>query len=420
MVPPDNAVAGLQPKTARFRAILHVMASILIVATGNSLLTTTVSLHLSDPAIDPQVVQLLLTAFPIGFLAGCLSARLLVGRYGHERAFLAVAALAAFGACGYMLTQAPAVWFCLRLINGFAIATLFVVAESWINLYADQKNRGAYFSLYMLMTSLATLSAQLLVEATGPGSPHLFEIVLGVILCGLAYARLVGAPWPALRVSAAAETEGTGSVQLRHCFGVWQLAALAPVTVVGVFQAGMTNMNVYTMTPIYAERVGIDAASAVTLVTAFSLGGMLAQAPVGWLSDRIDRRILLLVQGLVAAGLCAAIAWPGSHPQILLLGLFFAYGSVALTIYPVAIAYANSQLDSRHMVSASGGLLLLYSIGNIMTPGAAAGLMDRFAPQALFLLLGGGAFLVAVAACLNLSRHRSGGTKLCLEPGGCE
>lgn len=182
----------------------------------------------------------------------------------------------------------------------------------------------------------------------------------------------------------------------------------------------MTNMNVYTMTPIYAERVHLDAAVAVTLVTAFSLGGMLAQAPVGWLSDRMDRRVLLLVQGLAGAGLCAAIAWPGSCPQMLLYGLFFAYGAIALTIYPVGIAYANSQLDSRHMVSASGSLLLLYSIGNIMTPGLAAQLMELFAPQALFLLLGSGAFLVAVAACFNLFRRPIGATKPCLVSGGSE
>lgn len=293
------------------------------------------------------------------------------------------------------------------------------MSESWINLYADQKNRGAYFSLYMLMTSLATLFAQLLVEAAGADSPHLFQIVLGVILLGLIYARFIGGPWPTLRLPLAVAVEA-GNAHSGHRYGIWRLVALAPVAVVCVFQAGMTNMNVYTMTPIYAERVHLDAAVAVTLVTAFSLGGMLAQAPVGWLSDRMDRRVLLLVQGLAGAGLCAAIAWPGSCPQMLLYGLFFAYGAIALTIYPVGIAYANSQLDSRHMVSASGSLLLLYSIGNIMTPGLAAQLMELFAPQALFLLLGSGAFLVAVAACFNLFRRPIGATKPCLVSGGSE
>jgi MFS family permease len=416
---PDRMMGNIPRKAVGLRAILHVMASICIVATGNSLLTTTVSLHLSDPALDPHVVQLLLTAFPIGFLAGCLSARFLVVRFGHERSFLLVASLAGLGAGGYMLTEAATVWFCLRLINGFSIATLFVVSESWINLYADQKNRGAYFSFYMLMTSLATLFAQLLVEAAGANSPHLFQIVFGVILLGLIYARFVGGPWPALRLPLTVTVEA-GNAHSGHRYGIWRLAALAPVTVICVFQSGMTNMNVYTMTPIYAERMHLDATVAVTLVTAFSLGGMLAQAPVGWLSDRMDRRVLLLLQGLTGAGLCAAIAWAGSYPQPLLYGLFFAYGAIALTIYPVGIAYANSQLDSRHMVSASGSLLLLYSIGNIMTPGLAAQLMELFAPEALFLLLGSGAFLVAAAACFNLLRRPIGAVKPCLISGGSE
>jgi MFS family permease len=416
---PDKTIANFWQRAAGLRAILNVLASICIVATGNSLLTTTVSLHLSDPAIDPHIVQLLLTAFPIGFLAGCLSARFLVIRLGHERSFLTVALLAAFGACGYMLTEAAPVWFCLRVINGFSIAALFVISESWINLYADQKNRGAYFSLYMLMTSLATLFAQLLVEAAGPNSPHLFQLVVGVILFGLVYARFVSGPWPALRLPPAT-TVDAGNIHSGHRYGIWRLAALAPVTVVCVFQSGMTNMNVYTMTPIYAERVNLDAAFAVTLVTAFSLGGMLAQAPVGWLSDRMDRRVLLLLQGLAAAGLCAAIAWPGLRSQPLLYGLFFGYGAIALTIYPVGIAYANSQLDIRNMVSASGSLLLLYSIGNILTPGLSAQLMEQFTPQALFILLGSGAFLVAVAACFSLLRRPAGGAQACLVSGGSE
>jgi len=413
-----RSIAEAWHRATRFRAIIPIMASICVVGTGNALLTTTVSLRLSDPSISVRIVQLLLTAFPVGFLAGCLSARFLVSRLGHERAFLSMALLAAFATCGYMLTPAMPLWFCLRLINGFAIATLFVISESWINLYADQRNRGVFFSLYMLMTSLAVLFGQLFVEAAGPHSRYLFQIALVVILSGFFYARFLGGCWPALPLPQ--PIEGASTTTSAERYGIWQLVRLAPVTVVSVVQAGMTNMNVYTMTPIYAERVGLDAASAVTLVTAFSLGGMLAQAPVGWLSDRVDRRLLLLVQGLVAAGICAAIAWPGSHPQILLLALFFAYGAAALTIYPVAIAYANSQLDSRHMVSASGGLLLLYSIGNIMTPGLAAQLMELFAPQALFLLLGSGAFMVAVAACFNLLRRPIGATKPCLVPGGSE
>jgi MFS family permease len=148
---------------------------------------------------------------------------------------------------------------------------------------------------------------------------------------------------------------------------------------------------------------GLSAAATVGLVTTISIAGMLAQTPVGWLSDRFDRRVMLLVQGVLSVTLCASIAWLGNSSKPLLFLLFFLYGATALTVYPVAIAFANSQLHSRHMVAASGTLLLVYSIGNILTPSLASGLMERAAPQAMLFVLGGG-ILVAVVACANLMR----------------
>ncbi|WP_051201685.1 MFS transporter [Paracoccus aminophilus] len=416
MQPSGMGLASGRPGSGRIRAIAPLMTSICLIVTANAMLTTSVSLYLSAPTLDPRVVQALLTAFPVGFLLGCLAAHRLVTALGHQRAFLAVALLSFLASCGYAMTQSFPVWLGLRLASGFATATLFVVSESWINLYADQRNRGAFFSLYMLMTSLAVLLGQLLISAAGPSSPHLFLIVIAICLAGVTHALFLGGPWPALPDQATdaphPETR-RGAAAKASRFTVWQLARLAPVTMVCVFQAGMTNMNVFTLTPIYGERIGLDTAAVVSLVTAFSIGGMLAQAPAGWISDRIDRTALLMVQGALTSGLCAAIIWwgAGSHP--VLLGLFFAYGAVAMTIYPVGIAYANSLLDSRHMVAASGGLLLLYSFGNVLTPGIAAGLMDGIAPQALFVMLGCGAFLVCLTAAFGLSRRRARASLAC-------
>jgi MFS family permease len=402
----SSTVAALWQKAERSRAILPIMASVCIVGTGNGLLTTAVSLRLSGRDIDPHVVQYVLTAFPVGFLVGCLITRFLVASLGHERTFLLVSLLAALATSGFIVTSLMPVWFCLRLLSGLSMAALFIVCESWINLYASERNRGTYFSLYMMMTSLAVLFGQLLVEAAGPHSPHLFLIATMVIAIGLVYCKFIGGRWPALPIwQPRLDPLTVAPVEQRY--GLWRLAILAPVTIVGVFQAGMTNMNVFAMTPIYGVHIGLSAATTVALVTTFSVGGMLAQAPVGWLSDRLDRRLMLLVQGVVAASLCAAIVWAGHNFVPLLFVLFLAYGATALTIYPVAIAFANSQIASRHMVSASGGLLLLYSIGNVMTPGVAASLMENVAPQALFIMLGTGAGLVAIAACFNLRRRRA-------------
>ncbi len=398
-----SLAASFWKKAARFRALMPVMVAICTIGTGNSLLTTSVSLSLSRPEIDAGVVQLLLTGFPVGFLAGCLAARFLVARFAHRGTFLAVSFLAALAGFGYMATTATPVWLVLRLLSGFSMAVVFVVCESWINLYADQSNRGAYFSLYMMMTSLAVLFGQLLVEAAGPHSPYLFLIGAVTITAGTLYCRFVGRPWPALPVRPLRSPQTDVSAADQR-YGLWKLVILAPVTIIAVFQAGTTNMNVFALTPLYGIKIALPASTTIGLVTAFSMGGMLAQTPVGWLSDRLDRRWILLVQGILAAALCAAIIMLANRYVPLLFVLFFLYGATALTIYPVGIAFANSQIDSRHMVSASGGLLLLYSIGNVMTPGIAAGLMDYIAPYALFVMLGSGAALVSVGACFNLRR----------------
>lgn len=397
---------GLWERLARFRALVPVMVAICVIGTGNSLLTTSVSLRLSQADFDPGSVQLVLTGFPVGFLGGCLVARFLVAGLGHRGSFLVVGLLAAVAGFGYVATTIVPAWFILRVLNGFAMAIMFVVSESWINLYADERNRGAYFSLYMMMTSLAVLFGQFMVEAVGPHSSFLFLMSAATMLVGVLYCRFVGRSWPPLPKREVHPLQaGVTPGEQRH--GLWKLAVLAPVTVIAVFQSGMTNMNVFALAPLYGAKIDLPAATTVGLVTAFSLGGMLAQTPVGWLSDRFDRRWMLLVQGLMAAALCTSIVVLGNEHVSVLFVLFFLYGAIALTIYPVGIAFANSQIDSRHMVSASGGLLLLYSVGNVMTPGIAAGLMSHLSPSALFVMLGTGGALVAAGACFNLRGKRT-------------
>lgn len=384
------------------RAILPLMALITLVGAGGAMVTTLVSLALGEAGISPGTVQVVLTAYPVGFLAGCLAARELVSRFGHERTFRLMVVLATVAAAGFTLTELKPAWIGLRLVGGFAMAGMFVVCESWINLYADQRNRGRLFGLYMLATAAAVLFGQLVLAIVGPGSPLAFGI--GVTLVGLAVVgTLAVGRWPALPGMAAEPIDREGHAAAPG-MGIVSLFRLAPVTVVSVFQSGVTNLNVFVLTPIYAERIGLAPRETVALVTTIGLACMLAQTPVGWLSDRLDRRVILLAQGLISMGLCATIAWLGARSTPLLFVLFFLYGCTALTVYPVAIAFANAQLPSRHMVAASGALLLLYSVGNILTPGLAAGLMAHTAPQAMLFVLGGGGLLVAIAAVANLVR----------------
>lgn len=398
--PAVEALRRFWANAARSRAIMPVLFGVCLGCTGSAMLMTGVSLHLGRPGVTAEVVQFVLTAYPAGFLIGCLFTRLVVDRIGHESTFGLILALAFASTLGFSFSDHIPLWFVFRLVGGVAMAGMFVVCESWINLYAEERSRGGMFGLYMLSTSVAVLMGQVLVALIGARSPYLFPAA--AFFSALAFApRLLGRRWPSLPTvpSDAGVTSGP-----EKRLGLMQLFWIAPVTVVSIFQGGITNMNVFVLTPIYGTQIGLSGATTVALVTTLSIAGMLAQTPVGWLSDRYDRRIILLVQGIGSVALCVAIALVGNSSETLLFILFFAYGATALTIYPVAIAFANSRLPARHMVAASGTLLLLYSVGNVATPGLAAGLMAHTIPQAMFFILGGGAVLVAATACYNLLR----------------
>ncbi len=391
--------ARLWREAERSRAILPMMVCICLACTSSSMLMTVVSLYLGEPGTDPRLVQMVLTAYPLGFLLGCLLTRSVVGRFGHQRSFQIVQILAMVSAAGFVATDFVPAWMLFRLAGGLSMASIFVVCESWINLYAQKHDRGALFSLYMLSLSLSVLMGQLLVGAIGARSPHLLPVAALVALAGVGI-HFFGRSWPALPAAPSDPAEARAAPSER--LSVAALFRLAPITVVAICQAGITNMNVFVLTPIYGTQIGLSASTTVALVTALSVGGLVAQTPVGWFSDRFDRRVTLLVQGLLSVALCLAIAWTGRSSPMLLVVLFFLYGGIALTIYPVAIAYANSRMDSRHMVAASGTLLLLYSVGNVATPGLASGMMEQVGPAAMFLILGSGAVLVALAAVYTM------------------
>ncbi|GLS22720.1 MFS transporter [Labrys miyagiensis] len=397
-----TSTPGLRQTLALARAILPLMAAICIAGAGNGLLTTVVSLHLGSGRFGVTAVQMVLSGFPAGFLIGCLVARSIVVRLGHERTFRALALLTALAGFGFALGEQPMLWFGLRLLNGLSMAVLFIVAESWINLYAGTRNRGTLFSLYMLMTALSVLLGQLMVRLAEPQGLALFVLAACVGVCGVLLSKFGLRAWPALPQPK--PVLPSQPARERENFGLWRLACLVPVTVIAAFQAGMTNLNVFAMTPLYGEQIGLPTSTVIGLTTAFSIGGLLAQPPIGWLSDKFDRRLLLVLNGGFAALLCGLITLVGKGPAPLLFVLFFAYGATTLTIYPLAIAYGNARVESRFMVLVSGRLLLLYAIGGVVAPLLSTDLMMRLGPQILFIFLGSAALCVMVAACFNLLR----------------
>jgi MFS family permease len=373
------------------RAIVPMIAGTAIMCAGNGLLTTVVGLTLIRGGVDPEAVQPIVTGYPLGFLVGCLTARQLIIRLGHARAFATLVLLEAAASIGFTLSFHAWVWVGLRIVDGFCIAGCFTTVESWVNLNADTRSRGTLIGLYMVSTTLGLSLGQ-----------TLLNLANGIALFGIAIAVLCLSPLPLALGPRKSPSMALVPRTIHEPMGMAAFLLIAPLAILAAAQAGMTNLNFVSVAPIYGAMIGLTPAEAGELIIAFSLGGLFAQPVVGILSDRFDRRALLTGTAGLSATLCFIIAISAKLPLVLLLLVLVLFGAFTLAIYPLALALAASRVPASLVVSMSSKFLLIYSLGSVVSPAISTLLMQRVAPQAMFGFLGCLIGTVAVCSVIDL------------------
>ena len=398
----ESAAATLEAP-ARFgalRSIAPLVLAVAIITAGGGLLTTQMSLQLTLNHASVGATGAVVTGGPVGFLIGCLSARFLISHFGHGRIYQLMALLAGAASAAFVLSNTIWAWTFLRGLGGFAMATMFTSAESWINLDSGPDNRGTLLSFYMVMGTLGLSVGQALISLGDPAGGGLFLLAGAISASGALPFLADGRLRPQRRGSDAA-----GHVP-DEAFSVGRLFAVAPVVLIAAAQTGMSNMTFGVMAPIYAVKSGHSPGIAAAIVTLFSAGGLAAQVPLGLISDRLDRRLLLVMAGVLAALTCALIVAFGQLSTWLLMGLVFFYGMTSLSIYPLAIAHAGSLVQSRFLVAISGRFLLFYAFGSIVAPAISNELMARFGVSTLFTFLGVICAITAIAAGVEFLSSR--------------
>ena len=314
---------------------------------------------------------LLGTAWAGGFVTGCYFAPRIVRRAGHVRAFGAFAASGAIIALLTGLMIDPVVWILLRACTGFVMAGAFMVIESWLNERASNENRGTVFGLYMMVTYASIMAGQMMVAAGDVGTQSLF-MVTGIFFC---LALLPTA------VSTAAHPTPLQDVSL----DLKRLYATSPVSAGACLLIGVANGAWGTLGAVYGARIGISTAEIALMMSLVVVAGAALQMPVGRLSDKTDRRYVLVGASLASAivGVLIFIATPRSGAFVLAMAA--AYGAFAYTLYSLAVAHANDHADAKDFVKVSGGLLLLYGFGTMIGPVIGASLMGSMRPESLFL-----------------------------------
>lgn len=355
--------------------VISVVATIVGIALAqlaNGFLGTLVSMSTASAGFAPAVAGIVLAAYYGGYTIGAATIGPVLMRVGHIRLFAALAGLvAACVALLPVLTAAPA-WIVLRLLMGLGCAGLFITAESWLNAMSSPKNRGSVFAVYMVATNAAFGLGQFLINVPAPGGFELFSLGAALFCVALLPVALTRAAAPKL----------VESPRLR----LRELRLLAPVSFAGCAMVGISSSAFYSLVPAYAQIQGVPTSFVSTYIATAIFGGLCFQIPVGWLSDRFDRRVVAatLAGCLSVTALCLALL---TLPVPAIMVLTFLLGGFMSTVYPVCVAHANDRVEPEKVVSTSGQLILIHGIASFLGPIIGTLIMGRSGLAGIFVFM---------------------------------
>ncbi|MGO1117203.1 MFS transporter [Rhodovibrionaceae bacterium A322] len=340
---------------------------------SNSLLNTLLSLRADIEGFPVFIIGVVMAGYSVGFLVGSLYVERLLRTVGHVRVFAALASVASVASLIHGLVVDPYTWGAMRFVTGFCLAALYVVAESWLNDSSSNETRGTLLSIYMLLNYLGYVAGQMVLNVAPPTNISLF--IFASIALSLALVPLLLSSNPAPRFEA---TEG---------MSLKKLYITSPLGVLASIGAGMALGGLFNLGAVYGQQVGLTLGEITFLMAAPTVGGALLQYPIGRLSDKFDRRkVILLVCMLATVFPVAGIYLGGLSPWVL-MGCVALYGGMVLPLYSLAIAHTNDQLKPEQMVAASAGLVTVYGVGYIIGPLSSSSLMGLIGSDGFFWYL---------------------------------
>ena len=370
-----------------YRSIAAVLGAVILLVPANTLLNTIVPLRGKLEAFPSVALGLLGSVYFGAMFIGALLSPGIIKRLGYKRGFATFAGLGAAVALAYPWSVEPSWWIMLRAVVGFCIAGLFSIVDGWVQGKADNSNRGRLGAAYQCTHFIAAATGQALVLAADPRSAMLFVLGALLFMASILPLSLSRTPEPARPQSA------------RPDFA-W-LIRKAPVAPAAAAAVGAANGSFWSLAPVFGVASGLSTPQIALFLGATVVGSAIAVWPLGRLSDRMDRRIVLAGQMLAAicfevmlAGVGASLGWGTA-----VFG--FLIGAVTMTIYSVAISHANDRTEATRSVALASALLVFYCGGAVSGPVIAVMAMDRFGPASLFLFM---AAIHAAALAFTLLR----------------
>jgi len=359
---------------------------VMLLMLGNGLQGTLLGIRGAIEGFSPNTMAWVMSGYFIGFLGGSRMAPELIRRVGHVRVFAALASLVS--ACLLLYAVVPNViaWMGLRIVIGFCFSGVYVVAESWLNDSATNETRGQTLSLYLIVQMIGIVAAQVILNFADAGGYTLF--IISSVLVSVSFAPIL------LSISPAPMFQTTKPMSFKRLYDA------SPLAVVGIFLLGSIFSALFGMAAVYGTQRGLGVGTITLIVAMIYVGGMLMQYPIGWASDHMGRRLLIIY--LTLFGAITMIFAPLMTGNLYtLMALMFIVGGISNPLYSLYIAYMNDYLEHDDMAAASGGLIFINGMGAIGGPFLVGWMMTEFGADSFFIYL---AVLLGLSALWALYR----------------
>lgn len=365
-----------------FKQTWALMIGMMLLMLGNGLQGTLLGVRGSLEQIDSATMGFIMAGYFVGFLGGSKLTPILLQRVGHVRVFAAFGSLISAAFILYAAIVNPYAWWLLRVLVGFCFSGLYVVAESWLNHSASNESRGKALSLYMIVQMSGMILGQLLLNVGDPAGYELFVLITVLVSLSIAPILLSVSNKAPLEISARA-------------MPLKELIKTSPLASFGMLMLGGIYAVLFAMSPVYATERGLSVAQTSLFITTIFAGALLFQIPVGWLSDKIDRRFLIIGVTGMGAAMSMTAMYVGDNFTVLIVAAF-VLGGASNPLYALLVAYANDYLERDQMAAAAGGLLFINGCGAMLGPVVVGYAMSKLGLQWYFITL---LFLMS-AVCL--------------------
>ncbi|MCJ7873628.1 MFS transporter [Phaeobacter sp. J2-8] len=349
-----------------------LLLGMLLLMVGNGLQGTLLGVRGQIEGFSTLEMSIIMSAYFVGFLGGSRLAPEMIRRVGHVRVFAALGSFISAVLILYPTLTDPIAWTIGRVIIGFCFSGVYVTAESWLNNASSNETRGQTLSAYMIVQVLGIVIAQGLLLVADPSGFTLFVIISVLVSVSFAPILLSISPTPSFGT--------TKPLSLKALYGI------SPLGCVGMFLLGGVFASQFGMAAVYGAEAGLGLGQISMFVSAFYIGALVVQYPLGWLSDRMDRRMLILIAAAVC-GTGAVLGMIAGHVFVALLMSALVIGGMSNPLYSLLLAYTNDFLELEDMAAASGGMIFINGVGAISGPLITGWAMGFFGPPGYFLYI---------------------------------